>query len=76
MPASYTSAILPHSPHISQDWEATSVLETVWKEMEKSLILWKKIKMTYHFSEKSRIFIELTIICFYEPCLAKGINFL
>lgn len=73
VPASYTFAILPHAQHISQDWKATIVLGAVWKGMEKSLILWKKKSS---FNNKSRIFIELTIICFYEPCLARGINFL
>lgn len=73
---SHTFAILPHAPHISQYRKATFLLETLWKRMEKSLNFYGE-KMTSDFSNKSRIFIELTIIiCFYEPWITKGINFL
>lgn len=76
MSISQTFAILPHAPNISQYRKVTFLLETVWKGMEKSLIFYGK-KMTSHFNNKSTIFIELTIIiCFYEPRIAKGINFL
>ena len=76
MPVSYLFQSTS-SPPISQSWKATFVLETVWKGMEKYLVLLRK-KMTPCLSHKSRFFlIELTlIICFYEQCLAKAVNFL
>lgn len=77
MPVSYLCQSTS-SPPISQSWKATFVLETVWKGMEKYLVLLRKKK--WHLVLVINLdffFIELTlIICFYEQCLAEGIHFL